>query len=455
MNESYMLSEQKVDEFLHLVDDVAKEWQRRSAFLLNVSEGLFYIRIHSGNRPPYTINVFERYNSDEPTTSWALAKILKYREGASFPLLNLFVRRFLVPLGFNLEWIETPHITAEDNRFDVCVRDNKYAILFENKVKGAGYQPNQLARYIRKLNITLGKHYDKENIFILLMPCSHDEDYLQNMPTSVWRLPEDFRKPKREQQCVIEHNLCWCDVERSDWKKQWNEDFCKSCVKTYRKDYGQHTLVLQRELADWLINDSLKAVPSKEIILKSFVVQFADFLNLQYGTRENHKLKREMEKYLREKMFDNEKSNIENWENINKRLKDIRKLEEELCNLLESISRDVIDDWYQELLPVWKGYGLRNEKRKSFGINVQGVLIGCWDGRGEDNHEQYWGFYSEKGFTQKQCKMIEAILEESGTSDYIKEKSNQWYWGYTCHGIERCCDFYNAAVDLGYLDKQE
>lgn len=65
-----------------------------------------------------------------------------------------------------------------------------------------------------------------------------------------------------------------------------------------------------------------------------------------------------MEKYLREKLFDTEKSNLDNWNIINDKLDEIRKLEEEVGLLLESISGDVIDDWYHELLSEWKCYGL-------------------------------------------------------------------------------------------------
>lgn len=120
--------------------------------------------------------------------------------------------------------------------------------------------------------------------------------------------------------------------------------------------------------------------------------------------RENQKLKREMENYLKEKLFNADKSNIDNWNMINDKLDEIKKLEAEVGFLLESISGDVIDDWYRELLPAWKGYGLRNEKHDHFALRIQGVSVGCWSGKDENNHEQYWGFYSEKEFTLKQQK---------------------------------------------------
>lgn len=450
MDEKPVFSRENVDELLKLSKTFREECLKRYMFLLSIAEGLTYIQNHSENKVPYTLNVFEWYDSDEPTTSRAMAEILKYKDGGAYPLLKLFIEKFLAPIGLNPAWIENPVITRESERIDICVKDNKYAIIFENKVKGANYQPNQIARYIHKLNF---KQYNEDNIFIVLMPTHLDDDYIQSLARSIWRLPEDYRNPKREQRCVTERDLCWCDYKHSDWDKQWDVKFCKSCIKTFKRDYARHTIALQHELSEWLITDCVKFIPAKEAILKSFVIQFADFLNLQYGTRENQKLKREMEKYLREKLFDKSKSNVDNWNAINEKLSEIMKLEEETGRLLESISCDVIDDWYDELLPSWKCYGLRHEKRDSFFIDIQGVRIGCWSGMDEEEHQPYWGFHSEKGFTQRQHKMIEAILDKAEIGDGIKEKNDLWYWHYTCNGAEICNDFYNAAIELGYMEK--
>lgn len=449
------LSRKNIDGILKLSDSLVEECLKRFSFLLSVAEELNYIQNHSENKVPYTPNVFEWYDSDEPTTSKAMAAILKYKDGGAYPLLELFIEKFLVPVGFDSKWIENPDVTAEKDRLDICVKDNKYAIIFENKVKGANYQPNQIARYIHKLNNYVGRNYGKDNIFIVLMPTHSVENYVQRMDNSVWRLPEDYNKPKSKQQCVTGQDTCWCDYRLSDWNEQWDGQFCKSCIKTYKGNYERHTVVLQHELSEWLIKDCTKFIPAKEYILKSFVIQFADFLNLQYGTRENQKLKREMEKYLRERLFDSNKSNIDNWNAINEKLSEIEKLKDEMISLLESISCDVIDDWYGELLPNWKCYGLRHEKRDCFFIDIQGVHIGCWNGVGEDEPQPYWGFYSEKGFTQKQRKMIEAILDKVEIGGkYNTDKNDTWYWNYTCDGAEICNDFYNAAIELGYMEKQ-
>lgn len=48
--------------------------------------------------------------------------------------------------------------------------------------------------------------------------------------------------------------------------------------------------------------------------------------------------------------------------------------------------------------------------------------------------------------------MIEAILDKAEIGDrYINDT---WYWNYTCSGAEICNVFYNAAIELGYMEKQ-
>lgn len=210
MNDKHILPHQNLDEILLLSNKIAEEQLKTYMFLISISDGLTYIRNHSENKEPYTINIFERYNSDEPTTSWAMAEILRFINEGMYPLLNSFIENFLIPIGFKSEWIDNPIITTEKDRIDICIKDKKYAIIFENKVKGACYQPNQIARYIHKLNNMLEKHYDN-NIFLVLMPNFHNDDYIEKIPKSTWRLPADYYKSKSEQKCVTKHDLCWCD----------------------------------------------------------------------------------------------------------------------------------------------------------------------------------------------------------------------------------------------------
>ena len=83
MNDKHVLSHQNIDELLQLTDSIVEEYLRKYMFLLSISDGLTYIRNHSENKEPYSINIFEKYNSDEPTTSWAMAEILKFKNEKS------------------------------------------------------------------------------------------------------------------------------------------------------------------------------------------------------------------------------------------------------------------------------------------------------------------------------------------------------------------------------------
>lgn len=62
------------------------------------------------------------------------------------------------------------------------------------------------------------------------------------------------------------------------------------------------------------------------------------------------------------------------------------------------------------------------------------------------------GAFILKRVYPKQHKMIEAILDKAEIGDrYINDT---WYWNYTCSGAEICNVFYNAAIELGYMEKQ-
>lgn len=196
MENKHILPYQNINELLQLSDRLKKEHLREYMSLLSISDGLAYIRSHSEHKAPYATNIFERYNSDEPTTSWAMTEILKFKDAETYPLLHSFIEHFLVPIGFNIQWINHPVITAEKDRIDICVKDNKYALIFENKVKGANYQPNQIARYIYKLHQLMNKSYGKDNLFIVLMPTSHEDDYIQNLPNPYGDFPVIIRSLK-------------------------------------------------------------------------------------------------------------------------------------------------------------------------------------------------------------------------------------------------------------------
>ena len=87
----------------------------------------------------------------------------------SYTLLIFGVNRYIVPKKkdcFYLIEICKPEITQERERIDLWIRDEKFALIFENKIYNAQDQDAQISRYIEK---TLRKGYLQKNVFIVYL----------------------------------------------------------------------------------------------------------------------------------------------------------------------------------------------------------------------------------------------------------------------------------------------
>ena len=67
--------------------------------LLQLGEGVNGIKRNSIHRPPYQINIFDKYKADETDTSWVLFEILKYMDKGEYIVLKQFISHYLQPLG--------------------------------------------------------------------------------------------------------------------------------------------------------------------------------------------------------------------------------------------------------------------------------------------------------------------------------------------------------------------
>ena len=423
--------------------------------LLALSEGVSEIRATSKYKTPYTENIFEKYDSEEKITSWALAEIFRYKLDGEAVILKSFAGRFLKEKGFHLENIRDPKIIAEkEGRIDVLIKEDGYCIIIENKLKGADYQRNQLARYIYKQVA-----YPKDKVFIVLLPkvCYCTEHYASTIRDSVWKLPVDYLEPNFNRKCRVDEYQCWCDVVR-DFSKE-ERDYCKNC-KLFT-NYIDRTVTIHSDLAEWLMEDCLNVIPQEEFILRSFVIQLADFLKLQYKTRESEKLVEEMKEYLRKKLgLIPENGDERNLDIVNDQLKDLSQLTDALNEMkkdfLCAIGANTIKEWYTTLCSNPDFGKLVQTDGKSFGIQIRGIWCGCWY---KDNVEfkPYWGFW-KSNFTKEDEKMVSddenvvlSIMKQSGMEDIGKKENDFIRWANTDNGDEECTKFYYAAIKLGYL----
>lgn len=122
---------------------------------------------------PYHLNIIEELHANENAHSRILARLFQYKDSNDrHVILKEFVD-YLIENNpdqkFTNIQIENPVITYEEKRIDIWIKDEKYAIIIENKIYDAGDQEAQLCRYIDK-TISLG--YNKDNIFVIYMPSS-------------------------------------------------------------------------------------------------------------------------------------------------------------------------------------------------------------------------------------------------------------------------------------------
>ena len=122
---------------------------------------------------PYNINVIDELHANENAHSRILCKLLQYKDSSNkYRILEdliQYISQFEGKEKFANIKIASPKIDQEQERIDLWVRDKVtgYAIIFENKVKGAVDQDAQLARYIDK---THKQGFANEKIFVVYLP---------------------------------------------------------------------------------------------------------------------------------------------------------------------------------------------------------------------------------------------------------------------------------------------
>lgn len=112
----------------------------------------------------YKINLLRLLNANEVNISLIFSKILSYnnKEGKKIVLEN-FINTF-IKSAINVDInFDNAKIVEEENDIDILIKTDTIAIIIENKIKGANFQRNQLARYIKK---TIEMGYKPEHIFI-------------------------------------------------------------------------------------------------------------------------------------------------------------------------------------------------------------------------------------------------------------------------------------------------
>lgn len=402
---------------LNLVSSVNSYSSQAYQYSLQLSEQLRVCKENSPNKPPFAINFLEHSKAPETFTSWIIRHIFAYTYNGHHPFFESFANTFLREIGFKMEWINHPVINKdhEYKNIDILVRDRRYAVIIENKLKGAPFQPNQLARYIARMN---DEDFSYEQIFVVVLPPNNDS--YENLPDSVWNLPQDWELPASKRKCRIAQYSCWCDYE--DFQPKRHCSYCSPLKELFHN----RALFIHKEFSEWLydcvMNNAL-GLPDEELrkqyVLTSAVLQFVDFLNSLYQTRENNKYKMDIQKFLSEQLNLETFSIDEQLSSIESKQSDLKELITQLGYLWEAKIKELVREIcskYREYIIIDGNNGYRCYFHSELDFNGVGVDVIL--AQTEDSVD----FCQIE--TKRRRKLPEIIRNDYDISEELNDKNN-------------------------------
>lgn len=420
--------------------------------LVSVSEYVQKPICTSPNRPIAEMNFIEFFNPNEPETSCLFEMLFSYKNrDGEYQLLQSFAYNFLSALGFDISKIKHPKILREYKHIDLLVKEDcKYAVIFENKLKGACFQRNQLARYIQTMR---NQGYRDEDIFIVLLPQSPSfrTDWIGK---SVWRFPTDGLDTTNSERKCKWGNSCWCDDPNVILNKR-EEKHCAKCDAEIFKRFEHQTVVITKELSQWMI-DTEALVEPRERNVRSALLQFADYLNYFYNNRLDKIMKNEIDEFVESQL----KPTIdqEGWKSLRTKLNELNELKESIERVRRNVSRNLIDKWYEALKDKWPD--MEYVPNESFGYIIdKNIWVGCkFFYRDENNldagtdDQPFWGFrrIDYKVASKRQVSLVKSILAQCDLDGDWNDDSCI-VWQNTLNGDKRCDEIFMATKQLGLI----
>lgn len=453
------LTVERIDEIQNLLNEVYCLKCSIIDTLFEYLETIRKKRVEAGIDKHYATNILDILNPTEPLVSKILCSFLSFTQNGKFCLWRSFTEKFLSRCGFDNKWINKPIFSSEENRIDILVKEQSYAVIVENKIHDAIFQRNQLARYIN-----VAKSLTNENnVFIVLLPYESSDGYIEDIPDSVWRLPCDWKVSNNERKCALrgDSTLCACDIENLSENKQ-KEFKCKDCIN-YKEQYINQTKVLDNSFLDWLDQEIEKKASADDAIMQSAMILFSDYLKGIRFLRNKDMFIMTITNCLRNKLISKDDSDADNFKNISEMIESVTDLKIGLERLAVTYSEELIDKWYKSFnewynqQSVKDTYLLNYNNKTCFYIEIKGIQIGCWSG--EDNGYKkysrypYWGFKKVKEDKSRDSDMIEKIKTKANVVILHDESDNCFLsWGSTTNGAEDLKKYVQAAIILGYMD---
>ena len=415
LNNAWKVEANKIKSVLDLVGSVESYTLQAYRDALLLSDGLRVSKEKSPNNPPFSVNVLEHLKAPETFTSWIIRHLFAYMYEGRHPFFVSFAETFLHRIGFKPEWIDTPIIDKdhEYKNIDILVRDKQYAVIIENKLKGADFQLNQIARYIATIR---NEGYSDDQIFVVVLPkneISNDE-----VRQSVWKLPVDWQSTNPKRKCRTSEYTCRCD----DDKNYNHHDHCSNC-EPLKELFQSRTLFIHNELSEWLLDcvaNNIIRIPHEELrkqyVLTSAALQFVDFLNFLYGTRENDKYKMDIQNFLSKQLNLDGLDILDQLSLVEDKEQDAKELESQLNTLYWNKIKEYIDiignKYHIHLI-----FEENDEYYFSCKIDFEGTAVNVMLGNDQDGEGDYCQIE-----TKQRKKIPEIIRKDFDISEELNDK---------------------------------
>lgn len=386
--------------------------------LLNFASEFSSIKEEEQKKLPFHLNLVDQLHINENAHSRILMHLLSYKnDNGKYVFLTSLIDliKEMQSGDFGKITIESPQITQEKERIDLLVRDNDYAIIFENKIYNAADQDAQISRYINKTKEGL-RNYREEDIYVV---------YLSQYP----------KEPELQS---------WGEYKDSFRSRYVNLSFCY-------------------DILPWLKDKILPNINDKELFLQTAIIQYIDYLEGLFKIRNidkpmNKELNRIIEEHFEligEKVETKAKNLYENIQHVKDILYQMDALSETYRQRIHEEMRKETEKKYPEL-------NTNEQYPTSNGWLVTDVTFDKIDNKkaivymGMDTY-YYCGFYFDYNLPEEERQVQKGrVVEELHILlPYSNSRQHQIYQSFDKEDFKAAFEFFCIIVNkVKSLSKQ-
>ena len=205
-------------------------------------------------KTPYNLCLLDLCGANENTHTKILLQLLKYKANEKHPFLESLLERWFgnINLEFNYHELE---LTFNKGFIDGLIRDNRQAVIIENKIHYAQDQDQQIKGYVEKVEAKF--RIDRNNIYVVYLTRYGDKKVSDDS------CPPELRRDLANR--FIESNYCY-------------------------------------DILPWLKEDVLPNCKLKDDNLVSALKQYIDHLEGMFGQRNSNGMEEKMKEWLKQEL---------------------------------------------------------------------------------------------------------------------------------------------------------